>query len=108
MPIIISKDAISECRDHLLAELIVTGDVVVNSYKYTVQDLLDMMVAEDKDSVFALVLKDCSEAKAQADRLIALAFDCEVCEEVIEAHLTDGAEDLALERRLEEEYEYDH
>ena len=48
MPIIISKDAISECRDHLLAELIVTGDVVVNSYKYTVQDLLDMMVAEDK------------------------------------------------------------
>ena len=105
-PIRISEDAIAECRDNLLADLIITESAVVNGDKYTIQDLLYYVETEDKDNIFAMLLIDSAESKTEAVRLITEAFDNQVNESYIEAHLIDEAEEAEAERRLEEEEFY--
>ena len=107
-PIRISEDAIAECRDNLLAELIVTKNVTIDNTKITTQDMLDDIESEDKDNVFEILLGNAVEAKAEADRVITAAFNSEVSDNNIINHLIEKEKDLALERHLEGECEHEH
>tara|TARA_R110002096_G_C14063486_1_gene674652 strand:+ start:138 stop:431 length:294 start_codon:yes stop_codon:yes gene_type:complete len=90
----VAESAILETRDELFTELIVTGNVSINGSKVTVYDLLEDMMCEDKDDVFAMLLVDSTEAKAHANELIWARFLSEYDDEAIEKHVIDEGESL--------------
>ena len=90
----VAESTIINTRDDLFTELVVTGSVFINSHRVTVYELLEDMMCEDKDEVFAMLLVDGYEAKAHANELIWARFLSEYDDEAIEKHVIDEGESL--------------
>jgi len=88
----VPESTINDTRDDLFAELIVEGNVSINDNKVTVYDLLEDMMCEDKDEVFAMLLVDPTEARAHAEELIWARFLSEYDDEAIEKHYINEME----------------
>ena len=90
----VAESTIIDTRDDLFTELVVTGNVFINNHRVTVYELLEDMMDEDKDDVFAMLLVDSTEAKAHANELIWARFLSEYDDEAIEKHVIDEGESL--------------
>tara|TARA_R110000744_G_scaffold308436_1_gene416502 strand:+ start:135 stop:428 length:294 start_codon:yes stop_codon:yes gene_type:complete len=90
----VAESTILDTRDDLFTELVVTGSVYINNHRVTVYELLEDMMDEDKDDVFAMLLVDSTEAKAHANELIWARFLSEYDDEAIEKHVIDEGESL--------------
>jgi hypothetical protein len=90
----VPESTINDTRDELFTELVVTGSVFINSHRVTVYKLLEDMMDEDKDDVFAMLLVDPTEARAHAEELIWARFLSEYDDEAIEKHVIDEGESL--------------
>ena len=90
----VAESTIIDTRDELFTELIVHRSVSINGSEVTVYDLLEDMMCEDKDEVFAMLLVDGYEAKAHANELIWARFLSEYDDEAIEKHVIDEGESL--------------
>ena len=88
----VAESTIIDTRDELFTELVVTGNVFINKHLVTVYELLEDMMDEDKDDVFAMLLVDSTEAKAHANELIWARFLSEYDDEAIENHYIDEME----------------
>ena len=85
------EDTISEARDDLFYEFYTTGNVILNTVKTTVFELLEQMDDEDKDNVFSMLVMGNDDAKEYALEVLRSAFDSEVSDEQIENHIVDEA-----------------
>ena len=88
----VPESTINDTRDELFTELTVESNVSINDNKVTVYDLLEDMMCEDKDDVFAMLLVDPTEARAHAEELIWARFLSEYDDEAIEKHYINEME----------------
>ena len=101
----VPESTINDTRDELFAqlvvpvsvsinnsELVVPSSVSINNSEVTVYDLLEDMMCEDKDDVFAMLLVDPTEARAHAEELIWARFLSEYDDEAIEKHYINEME----------------
>tara|TARA_R110000751_G_scaffold286487_1_gene390932 strand:+ start:318 stop:611 length:294 start_codon:yes stop_codon:yes gene_type:complete len=88
----VPESSINDTIDELFTELTVESNVSINDNKVTVYDLLEDMMCEDKDDVFAMLLVDPTEARAHAEELIWARFLSEYDDEAIEKHYINEME----------------
>jgi hypothetical protein len=108
MTIEISEDAIAACCEKLAGEIIDNTYTTINGKRVSIHDLLEDADPEDLANIAAMLLVDKDNAYDHDVGIIKRRFYALFSDAEIEAHLMAEAEDLALERHLEEEYEYEH
>jgi hypothetical protein len=103
----VSEDAIDECREELLASIIEDGYVIINGKKVHNFDLLEDADDEDLANITLMLLVDKDDALDHAVEILTQRFDVMFDDAEIAEHIIDERKDLALERHLEEAYDYE-
>jgi hypothetical protein len=108
MAIEISEDSIIACRAKLSAEIIDDKSANINGQRVYPFDLFEDAEQEDKDGILLMLLVDKDDAYYSLIEILEKRFSEMFSDAEIEAHIISEREDLALERHLEEVYEYEN
>jgi hypothetical protein len=107
-PIHINEDAIAECRARLSVDIIYDEYATINGQRVEAFDLIEDAEQEDKNNIILMLLVDKDDSYYHTLEVLKKRFGEMFSDAEIETHLIDEAEELALERHLEETYEYEN
>jgi hypothetical protein len=103
----VSEDSLMKCKLSLVNEIIYDKYANINGQRVYPFDLFEKAEQEDKDNIILMLLADKDDAYYHAIEILKKRFSEVLSDAEIEAHIISEREDLALERHLEEAYDYE-
>jgi hypothetical protein len=103
----VSEDAIDECRLELASSIIDGKYATINGKKVYKHNLLEDADPEDLANITLMLFADKDDALDHAVEILKQRFDVMFDDAEIAEHILDERKDLALERHLEEAYDYE-
>ena len=103
----VSEDSLMKCKLSLINEIIDDKSAHINGQRVYRFDLIEDAEQEDKDNIILMLLVDKDNAYYHTIEILKKRFGEMFSDAEIEAHIISEREDLALERHLEEAYDYE-
>ena len=103
----VSEESLMECKLSLVNEIIYDKYATINGQRVYVYDLIEDAEQDYKDDILLMLLVDKDDAYGCLIEVLEKRFSEVFSDAEIEAHIISEREDLALERHLEEAYDYE-